>query len=95
MNVANIFFIIKGLFRNTVFAENLERSIDFLKERHVTPYNFLKNGSGQPTVFTRIPFITVYLDDPDGHTFELIARQNTSPRPELGAISKIDCLKTD
>jgi lactoylglutathione lyase len=65
----------------------LERSIQFLKERNLKPYNFLKDGTGQPMVFAWMPAIAIYFNDPDGHELEFISILKGKGRPELGVIS--------
>ena len=50
----------------------LNRAVPFLKERDLKPYNFNKTGD-EPLVFTWMPAIAIYFDDPDGHVLEYIA----------------------
>ncbi|MCW3464833.1 VOC family protein [Chitinophaga nivalis] len=51
----------------------LTEAIDFLTKHGVQPYNFLKDGSMQPMVFTWMPAVAIYFNDPDGHQLEFIA----------------------
>ncbi|MEO5997094.1 MAG: VOC family protein [Chitinophagaceae bacterium] len=65
----------------------LKRSVGFLKERNLKPYNFLKDGTERPMVFAWMPAIAIYFNDPDGHYFEFISVLEGKPKPELGVIS--------
>lgn len=65
----------------------LNKSVLFLKERNLTPYNFLKDGNERPMVFAWMPAIAIYFNDPDGHVLEFIAILDGIARPELGIIS--------
>jgi catechol 2,3-dioxygenase-like lactoylglutathione lyase family enzyme len=71
----------------------LYRSVEFLKQRNLNPYNFLKDGTERPMVFAWMPAIAIYFYDPDGHILEFIAILDGRPRPELGVISYEDWLK--
>lgn len=73
----------------------LNKSVSFLKQRNLKPYNFLKDGTEQPMVFAWMPALAVYFNDPDGHALEFIAILNGKSRPELGVISYTDWLKTE
>jgi catechol-2,3-dioxygenase len=65
----------------------LERSVDWLKQRKLQPYNFLKNKTQQPMVFAWMPAIAIYFDDPDGNILEFIAVLPGEAQPELSVIS--------
>jgi lactoylglutathione lyase len=65
----------------------LNKSVDFLKERNLKPYNFLNDGTERPMVFAWMPAVAIYFLDPDGHELEFIAILDGKPRPELGVIS--------
>ncbi len=71
----------------------LERSVTFLKERNLTPYNFLKDGTERPMVFSWMPAVAIYFNDPDGHYLEFISILDEEARPELGVISYEDWQK--
>lgn len=71
----------------------LNKSVSFLKQRNLTPYNFLKDGTERPMVFAWMPAIAIYFNDPDGHTLEFIAILEGKPRPELGVVSYEDWLQ--
>ena len=45
-------------------------------------------------VFSWIPAISIYFDDPDGHSLEFIGLLKGKPHPELGVISYEAWLKT-
>jgi len=44
-----------------------ERSVAWLQERNLAPYNFLRDGHGRPMVFAWMPAVAIYFNDPDGH----------------------------
>ncbi|HEY2895416.1 MAG TPA: hypothetical protein VGJ16_14425, partial [Pirellulales bacterium] len=64
-----------------------DRAVPWLRERGLRPYNFLDDATERPMVFAWMPAIAIYFDDPDGHSLELIAMLEGTPRPELGVIS--------
>ena len=65
----------------------LNTSVNFLKERNLKPYNFLKDGTERPMVFAWMPAIAIYFNDPDGHLLEFIAVLEGEGKPEYGIIS--------
>lgn len=73
----------------------LHKSVAWLKERNLKPYNFLKDDVEKPMVFAWMPAIAIYFDDPDGHVLEFIAVLNGKARPELGVISYEEWLKIE
>lgn len=73
----------------------LNESEIWLRERNLQPYNFLKDGTGEPMVFAWMPAIAIYFNDPDGHVLEFIAVLNGAAKPELGVISYDDWIKVN
>ena len=73
----------------------LNKSVFFLKERNLKPYNFLKDGTERPMVFAWMPAIAIYFNDPDGHYLEFISILDGKARPELGVISYDDWQKLE
>lgn len=65
----------------------LDKSVDFLKRHNLKPYNFLNDGTERPMVFSWMPALAIYFDDPDGHCLEFIAVLDGNAKPELGVIS--------
>ena len=65
----------------------LNNSISFLKERNLKPYNFLKDNNEIPMVFSWMPALAIYFDDPDGHCLEFISILEGQQKPELGIIT--------
>ena len=65
----------------------LNKSILFLKERNLKPYNFLKDNNEIPMVFSWMPALAIYFDDPDGHCVEFISILEGEAKPELGIIT--------
>ncbi|MEO7982463.1 MAG: VOC family protein [Bacteroidota bacterium] len=75
--------------------EILQRSVDWLKKRGLSPYNFLKDGTEKPMVFAWMPAIAIYFDDPDGNILEFIAILKGKARPELGVIAYDEWLEIE
>lgn len=62
-------------------------SINYLKSHGLAPRNFLKNGFEEPMVFCWMPAISIYFDDPDGHSLEFIAILDGDSIPEKGVVT--------
>lgn len=71
----------------------LNKSVGFLTDKGLKPYNFLHDGSQQPMVFAWMPAVAIYFLDPDGHELEFISILEGDARPELGVVSFEDWLK--
>ncbi|MEO1513946.1 MAG: VOC family protein [Bacteroidota bacterium] len=71
----------------------LSESIHWLKERQLNFRNFLDDGIEQPMVFAWMPAVSIYFDDPDGHSLEFIGILDGEAKPELGIISYEDWQK--
>ena len=73
------------------FRANLEHirhhAVSYLRERDLTPRNFLNDGTERPMVFAWMPALAIYFRDPDGHSLEFISMLPGKPQPELGVIS--------
>lgn len=65
----------------------LNRATDFLKNKNLKPYNFLKNGLDNPMVFACMPALAIYFNDPDGNQLEFISILEGKGRPALGVLS--------
>lgn len=78
-------------FRSTK-EDILNRAQQFLTDRRLQPYNFLKDGSVQPMVFAWMPALAIYFNDPDGNQLEFISILDGDGKPELGVISYKDWL---
>lgn len=68
----------------------LKRSVEWLEEKNLKPYNFLKDGTKRPMVFAWMPALAIYFNDPDGNVLEFIALLEGEGKPELGVISYED-----
>ena len=64
----------------------LNEAVSFLKKRNIKCRNFLKDGTEKPMVFAWIPAISIYFDDPDGHSLEFIGVLEGDSRPEKGIV---------
>ena len=65
----------------------LKESVPYLKKRDIPCRNFLKDGTKRPMVFAWMPAISIYFDDPDGHSLEFIGILEGKSKPENGIIS--------
>lgn len=65
----------------------LNYSVEYLKNRNLKPFNFLKNETDNPMVFAWMPALAIYFNDPDGNSLEFISLLEGEGRPELGVIS--------
>lgn len=65
----------------------LEKSVNWLKNKGLKPYNFLKDGVEAPMVFAWMPALAIYFNDPDGNILEFISVLEGNPVPGLGVIS--------
>jgi len=73
----------------------LNHSVKHLKSHGLSPRNFLKNGVEEPMVFCWMPALSIYFDDPDGHSLEFIAILDGESKPENGVISYQEWLLTN
>lgn len=75
-------------FAFTVDKEDiLNYSVEFLRTKNLTPYNFLKDGIEKPMVFAWMPALAIYFNDPDGNQLEFISVLEGDGKPELGVLS--------
>ncbi|MFP3598373.1 VOC family protein [Chryseobacterium sp. SIMBA_029] len=65
----------------------LDYSAEYLKNRNLKPYNFLKDGMDKPMVFAWMPALAIYFNDPDGNQLEFISILEGESQPNLGVIS--------
>lgn len=65
----------------------LNYSVEFLKNKNLKPYNFLKDGIEKPMVFAWMPALAIYFNDPDGNQLEFISILEGEGKPELGVLS--------
>ena len=65
----------------------INQSVNYLKKRNIGCYNFLNDGTERPMVFAWVPAISIYFDDPDGHSLEFIGILNGKSKPENGIVS--------
>lgn len=65
----------------------LNYSVEFLKNKNLKPYNFLKDGIEKPMVFAWMPALAIYFNDPDGNQLEFISILEGDGKAELGVLS--------
>ncbi|WP_332453197.1 VOC family protein [Chryseobacterium aquaticum] len=77
--------------RHFAFTANkediLNYSVEFLKNKNLKPYNFLKDGIEKPMVFAWMPALAIYFNDPDGNQLEFISVLEGDGKPELSVLS--------
>lgn len=66
-----------------VDVEDIIHASDYLKELGIESTNFFGDSPENLMVFPFMPAVSIYFDDPDGHSVELIAMLNDKPKPEL------------
>lgn len=71
-------------FRTT--PDRLRPTIQQLQDRGVQVRNFFNIGV-EPLVFAWMPAVSIYFEDPDGHSLEFIAMLPGASTPELGILS--------
>jgi len=71
----------------------LNFSVEFLKNKNLKPYNFLRDEIAQPMVFAWMPSLAIYFNDPDGNQLEFISILEGDGKPELGILSYEDWLE--
>ena len=65
----------------------LNESVDYLKKRNIKCWNFLNDGTERPMVFAWMPALSIYFEDPDGHSLEFIGILEGKSKPENGIVS--------
>ena len=65
----------------------LNESVGYLKKRNIKCRNFLNDGTERPMVFAWMPAISIYFEDPDGHSLEYIGILDGKGKPENGIIT--------
>ncbi|OWA35856.1 glyoxalase [Saccharibacillus sp. O16] len=66
---------------------DLEAAGQMLRERGVQTTNFFGESDAPLSVFPFMPAVSLYFEDPDGHSIELLAMLEDPPRPELPILS--------
>lgn len=70
-----------------VDVEDIVHANDYLKELGIESTNFYGDSPEELMVFSFMPAVSIYFNDPDGHSIELIAMLNDKPMPELEIMS--------
>ncbi|UQZ35869.1 glyoxalase [Paenibacillus sp. PK3_47] len=70
-----------------VELEDMLKARTYLDSLGIPSENFHGESSEELIVFPFMPAVSIYFDDPDGHSLELIAMLNDDPRPELGLMT--------
>lgn len=70
-----------------VDLDDIEKAREYLLGLGIESENFMGEGSEQLYVFPFMPAVSLYFEDPDGHSLELIAMLEDEPRPDLPIMS--------
>lgn len=70
-----------------VDLDDIINARDYLNKLGIESTNFYGNSSEDLMVFPFMPAVSIYFDDPDGHSVEFIAMLNDKPRPDLKIMS--------
>ncbi|HYX52608.1 MAG TPA: VOC family protein [Candidatus Limnocylindrales bacterium] len=70
-----------------ISLEDLTTAIQRVKQRGLQLTNFFGAVTDEPSVFAWMPAASIYFNDPDGHSLELIALLAEEPAPEIGVVS--------
>ena len=73
----------------------VNEAVDFLKSHHLKPRSFLNDGSEKPMVFAWMPAISIYFNDPDGHSLEFISILKGESKPENGILTYEEWLELE
>jgi lactoylglutathione lyase len=64
----------------------IEAAVGALRDAGIAPHDGDGGPIEEPVVLSWMPAASVYFEDPDGHSLELIAMLPEPPRPELGRV---------
>lgn len=70
-----------------VGLKDIVKARNYLQELGIESDNFLGESSEQLFVFPFMPAVSIYFEDPDGHSVEFISMLEDEPRPELEIMS--------
>ena len=76
-------------FRHIAFRVELTDLLKAAERLHaacVEPLDFWGHPSGELTVLTWMPAVSIYFHDPDGNLLEFLTMLPGAPRPELGVV---------
>ena len=65
----------------------LNESENYLHSHGIKTHNFLKDETHGPMVFAWMPALSIYFEDPDGHSLEFISMLPQQPQKELAVVS--------
>ena len=74
-------------FAFTTTLEQMHTIRETLEQYGLKWQNFLSDDSGSLHVFGWMPAVSVYFQDPDGHSLELLAMLPDEAQPELGVVT--------
>ncbi|WP_040950972.1 VOC family protein [Gorillibacterium massiliense] len=66
-----------------VDIEDIPKARTYLEGLNIESSNFFGQSSEELIVFPFMPAVSIYFDDPDGHSVEHIAMLEDEPRPDL------------
>ena len=79
--------VVRQHFAFTTTLENMYTVRETLSRQGLPWSNFLEDDSGSLHVFGWMPAVSVYFNDPNGHTLEILAMLPDEAKPELGVVT--------
>jgi len=70
----------------TVDTQDLVGAPAHLKSAGIVPRDFAGNPTDEPVVLAWMPALSLYFQDPDGHSLEYLAMLTDDPQPERGVV---------
>jgi lactoylglutathione lyase len=69
-----------------ISLDAMHTAVDRLRARGVTPRGFSGEPVDEPVVIGWMPAVSLYFNDPDGHSLEYIAMLPDPPQPAFGVV---------
>ncbi|AMX00781.1 VOC family protein [Rummeliibacillus stabekisii] len=66
-----------------VDLNDISSAKDYLSSLNIMTTNFFGESADNLLVFPFMPAVSIYFEDPDGHSIEFIAMLDDQPKPEL------------
>jgi lactoylglutathione lyase len=67
--------------------EEVIEAVDKLRQLGVTPLDFDGKPTQQPVVLAWMPAVSIYFQDPDGHSLEFISMLDEKPEADLDVLN--------
>jgi len=76
-----------GHFAMRLSKEEVIEAVDKLRQLGVTPLDFDGKPTQQPVVLAWMPAVSIYFQDPDGHSLEFISMLDEKPEADLDVLN--------